>query len=417
MENFTDLILLIGTSPLPNLVVAKYFAQKNDNLKRIWMLCSDENDKSHQASTEKYARKIKKLLSEQFDGLKFPCIQKIEDINKSQDIKDSIESISGKISEYDNVKVHLNYTGGTKTMVAHSYQYLKELYTDGITFSYLSSRDFKIFFDDSNSASNDIRKIVKCSIKELLEVHKFDYDPVVEPDFQDVYNYLTNLLESEKQNESINSLFNDEAYSKLFKSRPFQSFENITYNSLNNVWKKINDLLPNENKLYINHNNFYQFNFRDWRDTNFNDTIRYLSGIWLEDYVYKVLEEWQGFDDIMKNVKFKKDDMQITKKHWPEIDIVMTNGYQLVGTSCTTSEKMSICKSKGFEVILRSKQIGGDESKAILMCGIKDESKIKQLEQDLTLATGNIGNIKVIGRNYWSKINLISELNQFLEVV
>ncbi|MGC8651581.1 MAG: DUF1887 domain-containing protein, partial [Minisyncoccia bacterium] len=50
-----------------------------------------------------------------------------------------------------------------------------------------------------------------------------------------------------------------------------------------------------------------------------------------------------------------------------ELDIFLINGYQLIGISLTTSTRQGECKLKGFEVIHRVKQIGGDESKAILI--------------------------------------------------
>ena len=40
---FKDLVLLIGTNPLPNFVVAEYFLGKNKNIKKIWLVHSEEN--------------------------------------------------------------------------------------------------------------------------------------------------------------------------------------------------------------------------------------------------------------------------------------------------------------------------------------------------------------------------------------
>ena len=42
--NFEDLILLVGTNPLPNYVVAKYFLLNNPNLKTIWLVHSEKQN-------------------------------------------------------------------------------------------------------------------------------------------------------------------------------------------------------------------------------------------------------------------------------------------------------------------------------------------------------------------------------------
>jgi hypothetical protein len=41
--DFETLVLLIGTNPLPNLVVAEYFFKNNKNLKKIFLVHSKEN--------------------------------------------------------------------------------------------------------------------------------------------------------------------------------------------------------------------------------------------------------------------------------------------------------------------------------------------------------------------------------------
>ena len=54
---------------------------------------------------------------------------------------------------------------------------------------------------------------------------------------------------------------------------------------------------------------------------------------------------------------------------------MLVKGYQLIGISCTTANEKKLCKSKGFEIILRARQIGGDEGKAILICCAKKHDR------------------------------------------
>ena len=81
-----------------------------------------------------------------------------------------------------------------------------------------------------------------------------------------------------------------------------------------------------------------------------------------------------------------------------ELDVILINGYQVCGISCTTSNYESRCKSKGFEVLHRVNQIGGEEAKAILITCLpkektgKEGEKIKTVEEmdsDLKTITGS----------------------------
>ena len=60
--DFSDLVLLIGTNPLPNFVVAKHFMEHNPNLHRIWMIISERTQT--QLSTKKLADNLISVLRE-----------------------------------------------------------------------------------------------------------------------------------------------------------------------------------------------------------------------------------------------------------------------------------------------------------------------------------------------------------------
>ena len=79
-----------------------------------------------------------------------------------------------------------------------------------------------------------------------------------------------------------------------------------------------------------------------------------------------------------------------------EIDVLVINGYQICGISCGTAikhdkkgrEKLSnSLKNKGFEIILRSSQIGGEEARSVLVT-LLERNLARDLEKDLKAATG-----------------------------
>lgn len=93
-----------------------------------------------------------------------------------------------------------------------------------------------------------------------------------------------------------------------------------------------------------------------------------------------------------------------------EVDIFILNGYQVCGISCTTSSKEAECKNKGFEVLHRVRQIGGEEAKTILITCLEDE-KIEDFYKDIEDKTrSNSNEFLVLGiedlkpNNLWGKI-------------
>ena len=97
-------------------------------------------------------------------------------------------------------------------------------------------------------------------------------------------------------------------------------------------------------------------------------------------------------------------------------------GYQFFGISCTNSQDRALCKSKGFEIMHRSKQIGGDESKAILITFLsnqkaKDGNEItpEDLQKELETDTGGEGNILVLGSNDLRPNILAKKIEDFIK--
>jgi hypothetical protein len=61
--DFTDLALLVGTNPLPNYVVIKYFLKCNKQLQRIWFFCSEKT--LVQAGTSDLANNIEAVIKDE----------------------------------------------------------------------------------------------------------------------------------------------------------------------------------------------------------------------------------------------------------------------------------------------------------------------------------------------------------------
>lgn len=420
---FKHLVLLVGTNPLPNLVVADYFLQINKKLEKIWLIHSEKTDR--QAGTKNQADNLEKVLKKRWDtihsNLKFP-FEKIalKDVSQSITICNDIDD--EKIT--DSLKsgaFHFNYTGGTKTMSTHVYWKLKS--SENLlekSFSYLDARNFQLVIDDLDSVhipEKDLRDHVSLSLQELIELHGFERkNKDKEFHFSDSLQVFQSLIE----NNNLKIFYGEQGYERrLFtdkkgnlaeKIKKLNYLEELRTYQPNNIFKSLVCKLPDKFKLFNDKNEFNE----KLENNKFKSVVKFLDGEWLEYHVLKTLEK--ALED--KNI-ITEQNWVIKKPEWSknldfELDVPLIHGYQLIGISCTTSSAKSLCKSKGFEIIHRTRQIGGDEAKAALITCL-DKIERDKLETELKYDTGlAMGNIKVFGLIDLKKETLIKKMTNFL---
>ncbi len=187
-DKFNHLILLTGTNPLPNFVVADYFLKHNENIQKIWLIYSKAVE-SFQAGTYSQAKNLESLLQEIWKGkcnLQFPfeTLISLSDVSSAAQIERDIPA--GMIEELKNSEgFHLNYTGGTKAMSTHVYRVLEKK-VEKSSFSYLDARKFRLVDDNKGVIADDLREIVSISLEELIVLHGFqkhEEDKWRKPDF------------------------------------------------------------------------------------------------------------------------------------------------------------------------------------------------------------------------------------------
>ncbi len=443
--DFTNLVLLIGTNPLPNYVVTKYFIKENLHLKRIWMICSEDRPQENQKSTGEYADVLEALLKD--DKFEFPDLIFVSDIGSKKSIEEALDRM---VEQIKNCKVHLSFTSGTKAMSTYSYPYLKSKIKD-FSASYLSARSFKIKFD-YDTVSDNLRDTIKISFDDLLKLHLFEKNEEKNDEyenFDDVTNKFKELIEQNKIDDfyskeggfrrDIFKIEKDKDLTKIFKNingfTEAANGRNVLKDELNKISKKseksnfekrtrilknilnykpnaefqsVVDAFPKEYKLYENR----KFNTNIERQ-NYNAAVKFMDGFWLEKYIGSAIKDKLGneLDEILFNQEPYKLGNSYNKF---ELDIVLMKGYQLIGISCTTSAKKPICKEKGFEVILRTRQIGGGEARAILITRANG-NVVNKLQSELIASTGTVKeNILVIGEDGWKEDRLINRIRDFV---
>lgn len=414
-HDFTDLVLLVGTNPLPNYVVGKYFSLHNQNLNRIWLIYSEKTE-FNKGGTKQYADDIEAVLKKEIARDINIKKEPISEISRSSDISNETREIlsPGKCEEIE--KLHLNYTGGTKAMSVHVYRELEKLWGQRFSASYLDARDFSIKFDDYMEYDiEDLRKTIEISWEGLFQLHNTKmtkkgerYLDYLRPEeIENVLSKLFILVEKGKVAEL------KEWVKESNKLKP-----NITDKSTHDI---INETMArfniNNNRVIFeflkslpeDDQNFYVSGKRKEKFSEF------LNGKWLEIYVCQLIKKMKPESAPLLNYNLIPitDSQNSKNKKDFEMDVIMKNGYQICGISCGTAigkGKEGELKNKGFEVILRSRQLGGDEARAILVT-LLNKNDIDRFERDLKGSAGSgRDNFTVLGiddlppEKMWSKI-------------
>lgn len=410
--NSSNLILTIGTNPLPIFVITKYFIEYEEIPKKIWFIYTEQ--------TKKYADSIKILLKR--DGIEFEFCQLSSESSSYQIQKEFKERVIDKISEAE--PIHFNYTGGTKTMSLQIYKELASHLSVRSSYSYLNARDYKIYLDEKQEPySADLREKIKPKIKDLLDLHKYrviNEEKRISPEI--FIKFIENVDSSlrdydskslEKKFELLKNAFKVKLHNKeIIKDKNelkrIDNYANIKY---------FIDSLPDDYKPFTQQGDPN----RELDSDKFLYIRDLLLGKWLELYVWFVLVKYLTIkkENVQVNYEIRDPDWKSDKFNDGsfrlkfELDVIFLNGYQLFAISCTTANERKICKSKGFEILKRAKQIAGDEAKSILITSMSRQ-EASSLQDELENDTGNTGDILVLGKDDWKSSELQKKIKKFM---
>ena len=440
MNRVEYLYLLIGTNPLSNYVVADYFLQNEPALKEIHLVHSSEDLENKIVSTELYALNLKHVLEKQSDCVQFIC--------HGISIKDSRAIRTGltgflKTAAFNESKngrtdqnIHLDYSGGTKEMAMHSYEIFKEYFGRSVSFSYFDSRRNVLKYDfgnrDEMDGENedaifvDLRSKVEIDFENLFLLHGYQRETIEKKEIFTV-DYFRNFLLLLQDSENFCNYLK---WREFFLKTYVKNQKNIPANGL----QKLDELLPPEfaisprlkDELLLKiHDASPEISFieeigGEWylrteisnkQSDKLDETRKYIIGKWFEQYIYLILKENFYDTGFVSSVDLNLF-IQTDKKNF-EIDAAVIKGYELCGISCTTDKTQSLCKSKGFEILHRTKQIAGNNSKAILMTFMNEENT-KELDADLSEILDD--RILVFGRaDLFSKEEFCRKIRDFLQ--
>lgn len=418
LEDFQseNLFLLIGKNPLPDYVAARMLAKRDASSKppTLYLVCS--------AETLEYANKLKDKLGQ----TQYNCKEIIVDPANQGDIRQEV----GKDFPSGGT-IGLNYTGGTKAMSVHAYRAIESLGAGrDIKFSYLDPRELKLYFDPRPGSSEEIGfklgdpdsvdnkpyfERTKITLEDLLYLHglkklkRSGPNPRPKPRrLQIVEAMLSERLSSNQwkntAGKKLKSLLSDRIKNQFGYYPPDEANRDQYEGHLRTQTIALPNDMP-KLKATLESYSLVDNGKIDLAKLQSNESAEvfcdFLRGYWLEDHVLgKVLSVAQDcyLHDCGSSLEIGLPFNE--RRHFFEVDVVALRGYQLFAVSCTLLSKVKDCKQKLFEMVLRARQLGGDEARIALVCSADNREK-QNLEDQL-----RDDRIAVFGKNDWANLEV-----------
>jgi hypothetical protein len=373
----TNLILLVGSNPLPNYLSACALRPG-----RVVLVYS--------AETTAAKDRLKAQLSNVLGGDANLDDSFIEDPTCATAVERVIDGIlQGKKSG----EVWLNYTGGTKVMAAHARMAFQKHNGLPKHASYLneggSALQPQLRFDDGTAKALAEYADVPLKLTTVLGLHGISHTPRAPkepaPTAMDADAILRAVL---KDVPLASSLYCER---ERLESREYNNPQNAVAAPFRAERYKLQlsqDVFPTETQMASLPN-------RKERESWFKQWYSFIGGEWLEEWLGETIRRLDlkpTPEEIVVGVNAQRGD----KKANLEVDIAVVRAHRSYFISCTTDTTKAICKSKLFEIAVRSRQLGGELARAALVC-LADDTIVGSLQQDIDDMWGASNTTRVFG--------------------
>jgi hypothetical protein len=366
------LVLLVGSNPLPN-----YLAACAQRPGRVALVYTEETKDAKDRLRRELARALK-LSEDDFDE---PFV---EDATCATTVQRALDSL---VSSDEDRDVLLNYTGGTKVMAAHARLAFSGSGGRAEHASYLDEGDInrqaRLRFDDGNSKP---LSEIPLTLATVLALHGITHKPrearTPAPTTDDARDILCKVLADPPlaaalygERERLQELGNpNKATSKPFRADRFGLTLSLPEFPTSEQLSQIKN--ADEKKSW----------FRQW--------YAFFGGEWLEEWLGAPIRalDLAPAHEITVGVNAHRGEKQAQL----EVDVAVVRGHRSYFVSCTTDASKHICKSKLFEVAVRSRQLGGDLARAALVC-LTDDRTVSALQDDVNDVWGASNTTKVFG--------------------
>lgn len=353
-----NLILLVGSNPVPN-----YLAAMALKPAKITLVYSEK--------TKDPKERLASALSKSLSGVQIDHNGFVNDPFSASDVGVKIRELIS-----DATDTHLHYTGGTKVMSAHALKAFYERNGVPANASYLDEAQVRLRFDDG-----DVKPIseidLQFSLDRILQLHgvtqKKRDQPEGSPQADDVEAIATAVMRRPQLSSCL--------YGERRRLEDGKIEE-----------AKETPCIPEDYGLQLS---VPVIPPRDGMNKGcFEAWFRFIGGEWLEDWVAARIKDVKldGGIEITIRVNCKR---QKTKRTF-EVDVAVIRGQRSYFISCTTDMTRGICKSKAFEVLVRARQMGGDLARSALV-SLLPSHIVGELQEDVDDAWGSPNTTKIFG--------------------
>lgn len=355
----TQLIFTVGTNPLP--IWVAWFHLKT-------VLTVNSVQFVHTPGTANEKDRLRKYCL----GANF-----LNDISTSPGdpgvVRGDVGVIPGGLNPAIN-NLHVHYTGGTKVMSVETVAELKYSLPDGVTLetSYLDPRGANgpmIVDSNGHTLVRDTRKDVTASLSHVAHLNGFTLAPF------------------------IHEYWNGEQRRNVREQCPAPAVLDADQEA---AGRAVLGRMRHGDTGYIDSKHF-----------------EYAAYVALKDALERIRTrnpERANYESF-NSVNVRRTGANQRTPHF-ELDVVAILGYQIVVVSCTLETKKPLIKQKGMEVLLRARQLGGDEAQAIVLCRANSRDT-QRIEGELHNEVGSAGApLRVWGTDKWR--NLSDHFNNYL---
>lgn len=397
------LILLVGGNPLPNAVAGYALSKPSGTITLL-----------HSGDTAVTAQKLYTWLNQKTDAtIQFKHVDESSPASIKEGTLEQLNTVSANT-------VGLHYTGGTKAMSVHAYrtieQWAKKVHKTPPVFSYLDARTLSLVVDAEQNPIS-LTEIIRLAFTDLLSLHGWTLkSEVTTTPILPMFAQTLLKLYSSKNLTAWETWKEQELQAKGRRpDRPEKWLSKTQLNQITLDWPQATELAGLvqvlQEELQQGPDGLNIQTATQAAGFKHPETLcRHLDGgYWLETCVLQALQsiaEERHLHDVCMNVEPTIDSTEF------ELDVLAIRDYQLYGISCSTDTDSSggrvRLKHKLFEAYLRAQQLGGDESRAALICAADDSAGLEaEMRRDLSPY------IKVFGREHLE--NLAAELASWIK--
>ncbi|MFC1466957.1 MAG: Card1-like endonuclease domain-containing protein [Candidatus Brachytrichaceae bacterium NZ_4S206] len=389
------LILLVGGNPLPNYVAARLLAKQ-----RITLI--------HSQGTQAVAERLKA----QVESVDPDCCVTLCEVDEARapsiyaGVRDALKGESGRVG--------LHYTGGTKAMAVHAYHAVADWaceHDKSFVASYLDARRQELVIDDQRDpVTRYIGDALQLTLQEMLDLHGWSpkHEPRTTPLLPETARAIARACAEDQHIHIYQRWKEDILYAcckKNDSSEKWRSKGQLKQTLLPWPAGGSLDAVTQSLKRELDQDGDHLDIGAAARRLDLSepeDFCKWLDGLWLEHYVLDELsrlsqpEAKPNPGQIFQGINVQTGQVEL------ELDVATLVGYQLFAFSCGTvvgKEAKSQLKLKLFEVLLRARQLGGDQAR-IALVSLYDDPVGLQAEARQQIDPENQAQIRVFGHRH-----------------